>query len=295
VKDAHTKKRKLEKAMTAAGLEVSDETIPYKEAESRIADISKQLARIGFRHPSYSKLEADMEKYSAALMASDEYKMEIKRREKQWENDVLAANQEALRKLRRHMPVNVRNLSEADLSTKSTPNGKILPKAIARHFKRTKVLQLLRVDPNDIAKMHFADFEGMGLAGLSLTERRALYEHLRPLGPKWEKMKSDKKIGRKWMWYALMRNKFKETLVMSEKHVSEYGPSGKHIGCPLVGNQCPLHAEAVFDYDGDYGFTEEAEYDVLDITREDIDNLPEKAKRDALRAIGEREAFWRRN
>jgi hypothetical protein len=80
-----------------------------------------------------------------------------------------------------------------------TPNGKTLPLAIARKFKRTNILLLLRMDPAATKQMHPSSIEGLRSTGLTLTERRALYEHLKDLGPKWKTMMSDKMAERKWM------------------------------------------------------------------------------------------------
>jgi hypothetical protein len=53
---------------------------------------------------------------------------------------MMPGNEEAIKKLRRHMPIDVRNLSEVALCTQPTSNRNVLPKAIARKFKPTNVL-----------------------------------------------------------------------------------------------------------------------------------------------------------
>ena len=47
------------------------------------------------RCAEYFTLEQDMDKYSAAMTASDEYIQEQKDREQKWEDDHLAENEEA--------------------------------------------------------------------------------------------------------------------------------------------------------------------------------------------------------
>ena len=47
----------------------------------------------------------------------------------------------SLKNIRRHMPVNIKRLSEEQLTYDETPNGKYLPKKIAKRFKRINVLQ----------------------------------------------------------------------------------------------------------------------------------------------------------
>ena len=228
------------------GLTIPDEKIGYEEAERKMTEISKRMQEVGHKHPEYFTLEQQMEKYQSALLASDEYQQVIRRREKEWEDKIAPENQKALIKLRRHMPVNIRNVSEAELSSKLTPNGKTLPVAIVKKLKRTNVLQLIRLSPEYIENVHFANLEGMSLSGLTLTENRALYEHIRVLGPKWERARKDKSIERKFMWYQAVRNKLKQALAQS-------------------------NVKEVISYEDDYGFPSGAVYEVLEVAKEDIE------------------------
>jgi hypothetical protein len=111
----------------------------------------------------------------------------------------MLGNEGAIKKLRRHMPAKVRNLSEVALCTQPTPNGNVLPKAIARKVKPTNVLQLLRINLEDIGLMHPSTLENVRVTGLTLTERRALYHHLRCVGPKWTAQKVDRMTEQKWI------------------------------------------------------------------------------------------------
>ena len=88
------------------------------------------------------------------MLITDEYVGEQDRLQKNWETDNAPDNVAALKKLRRHMPVEVRNMSEAQLVNEPSPKGKYLPKNIAKKFKRTNVLQIIRHDPDDIVQMH---------------------------------------------------------------------------------------------------------------------------------------------
>ena len=272
--------RKLEKVVTNSGLVLPDEKISYQDAERKIADISKKMSEIGFKHPEYFTLEQEMQKYTSALMASDEYRAEMERRQKQWEKTILPDNQKALLQLRRHMPINVRVLSEAELAAMSTPNGKKLPQEMVKKFKRSNVLQLIRMNPSDVEKLHFANLEAMSLSNLTLTEVRAVYEHIRLVGPKWERGKADKQIERKYMWFVLVKNKLKQTLEKWEKHVKEAGPPENHR-CTQSIHMCPVKAEAAISYEGDYGFTEEAAYEAIEVTKE-------KTQAEAMQLMEER-------
>ena len=148
--------------------------------------------------------------------------------EEKWEASIEVDNIAALRKIRSYMPVNIRNMTEDELTNNPTPNGKMLPKAIPKKFKRTNVLQLLRVDPHDLERMHPSLIEGLRSTGLTLTERRALHEHLKEVGAQWQEMQQDPSIERKYSWFLGLKSKFKEMVTAYDKHVQEYGPPGNH-------------------------------------------------------------------
>jgi hypothetical protein len=265
----------------------SDVTHPDKKEQNKLRE-------------EYFKLEQGMEKYSNALMLTDEYIAEQKRKEKEWEETNAPGNLEALRKVRRHMPVEVRNMSEFQLANDPSPNGKYLPASIAKKFKRTNVLQIIRRDPDDLVRMHPSTLENMRVTGLTLTERRAVYEHVRKCGPIWESGKAEKMTERKWTWYNMMRSNFKENLASYKRHIAQYGPPGNHPyatranpnkGCPLLGKQCPLKADKLVDYDKqDYGWTDEAVYEVSDVKKASVDDSGAKAKAEALELMKEKKA-----
>ncbi|KAL3921978.1 MAG: hypothetical protein SGILL_002456 [Bacillariaceae sp.] len=308
---AEKRQAKLEKQLAAAGVAIAED-IDYDVCVKKVEEIGKRMNEIGgsdVTHPDkqeqnrlreeYFKLEQAMEKYNSALCLTDEYQAEQERLERKWEEDNAPGNLEALKKLRRHMPVEVRNMSEAQLTTEATPNSKYLPKATAKKFKRTNVLQLIRRAPDDIVRMHPSTLENMRVTGLTLTERRALYEHLRDAGPQWKAMKAEKMTERKWTWYNMMKNNFKENLASWQRHVDQYGPPGAHPyatranpneGCPLIGKQCPLKADKLIDYDGDYGFTADAVYEVSEVRKADADDPGAKAMQEALELMKEKKA-----
>ncbi|KAG7361625.1 subunit CCDC53 of endosome WASH complex [Nitzschia inconspicua] len=308
---AEKRQAKLEKQLAAAGVAIAED-IDYDICVKKVEEIGKRMNEIGgsdVTHPDkdeqnrlreeYFKLEQEMEKYNNALLLTDEYQAEQERIERKWEEDNAPGNLEALKKLRRHMPIEVRNMSEAQLTTEPTPNGKYLPKETAKKFKRTNVLQLIRRAPDDIVRMHPSTLENMRVTGLTLTERRALYEHLRGVGPQWNAMKAEKMTERKWTWYNMMKNNFKENLASWQRHVDQYGPPGAHPyatranpneGCPLIGKQCPLKADKLIDYDGDYGYGSDAEYEVSEVRKADTDDPGAKAMQEALELMKEKKA-----
>eukprot|EP00529_Nitzschia_sp_RCC80_P002260 CAMPEP_0113508630 /NCGR_PEP_ID=MMETSP0014_2-20120614/37128_1 /TAXON_ID=2857 /ORGANISM="Nitzschia sp." /LENGTH=1734 /DNA_ID=CAMNT_0000404373 /DNA_START=378 /DNA_END=5580 /DNA_ORIENTATION=- /assembly_acc=CAM_ASM_000159 len=309
---AEKRQAKLEKQLAAAGVAIAED-IDYDICIKKVEQIGKRMNEIGgsdVTHPDkeeqnrlreeYFKLEQEMEKYNSALLLTDEYVAEQDRLEKKWESDNAPGNLEALKKLRRHMPVEVRNMSEAQLTSEPSPNGKYLPNAIAKKFKRTNVLQIIRRSPDDIVRMHPSTLENMRVTGLTLTERRALYEHLRGVGPQWKAMKAEKMTERKWTWYNMMKSNFKENLASWQRHVDQYGPPGAHPyatranpneGCPLIGKQCPLKADKMIDYDvADYGYQDGDVYEVSEVRKADADDPGAKAMQEALELMKEKKA-----
>jgi len=283
LEDMESRHTKLERSLAQNGIQVSED-IPYEVAKDKITEITESMKELATAdmdpyaiEKKYNHLEEELAKYSSALMLTDEYAEEQKRLEQEWEDAIEEDNMVALERLRSHMPVTVRSLTEEELSSTPSPNGKILPKAFARKFKRTNILQLLRVNPDDIEKMHPSLLEGIRTTGLTLTERRAIHEHLRDVAERWEEKQSDPSVEKKWQWFQSLKIKFKETLNAYTMHVEKYGPPGNHPyaqrnnpgggGCPLLGNQCPLKADAVVDYSEDYGYPKEAVYEASDTQR----------------------------
>ena len=217
------RQKKLEQQLKQNGIPISED-IPYEVAKDKIAEITEKMKELQTSDDDpkkvqfqYFKLEEELSKFMTAMMLTDEYVEEQERMEAKWDSEVQADNIAALRKVRRHMPVQVRNMGEDALSTTPTPNGKNLPKAIGRRFKRTNLLQLIRVDPDSIEKMHPSLLEGLRSTGLTLTERRALYEHLKGVGAKWQTMTADKTVERKYMWHQSLKQKVKEMITQYDK------------------------------------------------------------------------------
>ena len=274
---SHSGKRTktLEKQLTQAGLSLPKEDISYDVAKARIAELTEELNKVAVNmgntadrkelakfEYTFGSLSQDLDKFTNALMLTKEWVQEQQQKERKWETDISAANLEALKKVRRYMPVNIRNMSEASLTTDLTPNGKVLPKAIARKFKRTNILMILRTDPSAIESMHPSSLEAMRTTGLTLTERRAMHEHLKDIAPKWKAMSRDKMCERKWMWHASLQSKLKEMLANHEKHVEQYGR--------------PKNAD---DYSEDYGYPDTAEYEQQTVAKSNLLSMEELEKR----------------
>ena len=260
--ESRRRERKLEAQLRQSGVAAITEDIPYGIAKAKVNEIAARLNSIGDSEEAQHreekfKLEQDMEHYSAAMMLTDEWQEEQEKAEQQWEHKNLADNWMALQQVRRHMPVLVRRMTTEELS-------ETLPKDLVKRFKRTDVLQLLRINPLDIERMHPSMLESMRCTGLILTERRALHAHLSATGAKWKTMQADSTTARKYTWFKMMTNNFRENLNAYQSHIHKFGPPEQHC-CSLVGRNCPVVANAAVDYSGDYGYPVSDEYETSNI------------------------------
>jgi len=270
LQQAERRQKLLEKQLQQAGV-VLAEDIPYQLAKDKVATISQRMNEIGSPdvvhedplvqkqlREEYFRLEKDMEKFMTALLLTDEFAEEQRLKEEEWESKNSMANHKALEAVRRHMPVDIRTLTPQQLE-----EDRGLSKVMVQKFRRTNVLQLLRVDPALVAKWHPSTLEAFRVTGLTLTERRALHCYLASVAEAWKGGATDPMTTRKLAWYTTMRSNFKEALTRYEQHVggSDGGPR-RHIhstclrnSCELVGNQCPVRANKAIDYlAGDGGF-----------------------------------------
>ena len=284
LEEAEKYQRRLEKQLKKAGVVIAED-IPYDVAKQKVCEISLKMSELHDKSHSlsnggkkqsdaeaeYFKLEQEMEKYITALELTDEWIKEQAEEERKWEESMEEDNKAALSMVLRHMPVDVKNRSEAQLMENPTPNGKFLPRSIAQKFKRTNCLQLLRTDPKKMIAWHPSMFENLSVSGLTLAERRALHQHLKSVGAYWKEGSTgvgDKMLERKLVWFETLKSNFRECRFAYERHIDMYGPPGNHPyaassgdkGCPMIGKQCPLRANKGMDYSGDYGYPEESVY-----------------------------------
>ncbi|DBA00011.1 TPA: hypothetical protein N0F65_002014 [Lagenidium giganteum] len=293
---------KLEKQLQQAGIAVAAD-IPYEEAKAKVDEISRRMQEIGsadVTHPDpaiqkqlreeYYRLEQDMEKYNTALMLTDEYAAEEARKEREWEEENYEENLKALKAIRRMMPVDVKKKSEADLQTEKSPNGGVLPRDVARKWKRTNVLELLRMDPADIAKNHPSLLENLRVTGLSVTERRALHMHLKDIAEVWKSQQGEEMTKKKYEWFKTLKETFKTVVNSYNNHVKQYGPPDNHpyetrdcpgIGCPMIGKQCPIKANQNPAYNMDLGYPEGDVYMESNIQKGNPDDAGARALAEA--------------
>ena len=269
LQNAEHRQKLLEKQLHQAGV-VLAEDIPYQLAKDKVAAISKRMNEIGSSgvvhedaliqkqlREEYFRLEKDMQKYLSALMLTDEFAQEQRAAAEQWEAKHAKANQAALDAIRKHMPLDIRTLSAQQLE-----EDRGLPKHMVQKFRRTNVLQLLRVDPSVVCKWHPSTLEAFRVTGLTLTERRAIHCYLLLVAKTWRgstqglTASTDPMTTRKLQWYDMLRNNFKEAVERYERHLGgTNGVPRRHIQstclcnrCNLIGNQCPVRANKAMDY-----------------------------------------------
>lgn len=283
----------LERQLEQAGINVA-EVIPYEVAKAKVSEISKRLQEIGSSEvvledkqaqtaarKEYYILEQAMEKYNTALMMTDEYIEEEKRKELLWEQTHCEANERAVRLLRSAIPIEIAQLSEKDLRTLKTPSGVAFPAELARRVKRTNILQLIRVDPATIAKMHPSVIEGYRANGLSLLERRALHHVLQQPSQQWKKQQKEEMSQKKYVWYLKLKATLTAAVASYDRHVEmSEGPDNAqaHV-CSSLGMACPVKAEDKMEalYAIGLGFPETEQYLVQEIIKSDPEGAGEKA------------------
>jgi hypothetical protein len=153
----------------------------------------------------------------------------------------------------------------------------------------------LRINLEDIGPMHTSTLvENLRVTGLTLAERKALYHHLRGVGPIWTAQQADK-IGAKVdlvQYYDEIqfqgKCRFLATACGPVRSPYTTRDNPNH-GCPVIVTQRPLKAGKLIDYDGDYGFPEGNEYFESEVKKSDVDNVS-KAKQEALEGAREKKA-----
>lgn len=241
-----------------------------------------ELSGFGQWREEFMGLDGELKEQTAAFMLNELYREERARIDKTFELENREKNVDALRKIRRYMPVNVRTMSEETLKRTRTPNGSLLPDSVVRKFKRTTVLQLLRIDPHDIERFHPSVLEDLRLLDLTLIERRALHCHLGPLKDSWEGMMPGRFTERRLSWLMMMRNNFVEDLALHSLSFKKNATSRFEVSEDFFSNAifdtptCLLDPVSDIDYSGDFGYPETDEYEVLMPGSRELNDLSSK-------------------
>ena len=91
--------RRLEQVLLNSNVPLPTD-IPFAEAKLKVEEINSRLATCTDPH-EYQQLAVELDKYTAALMSSDEYQAELVQKEREWEQTHRADNQVALQAVRR--------------------------------------------------------------------------------------------------------------------------------------------------------------------------------------------------
>ncbi len=221
--------RQLEKA----GITVAED-IPYDFAKKKMTELSQAMMSLlesgedletGENAKKMFEYEQQLDRFSQALLNSDEYGEEQKAKEDAWLEDGKKINQEILKQIRRCMPVNVKHLGADALEKLVTPNGKTLSKGLINRFKKCTILTLLRTEPVKIIKSHPSDLENLQTFGYKLYERRAVFEVLRPIAEEHWMGKKDPNSERRMQFYQTQMEGLKNAEAKGDNRSipAEYG------------------------------------------------------------------------
>lgn len=178
----------------------------------------------------------NMEKWSRRERESNDYARTVRQEEEDWLDAQLMANSDALTTMRGYIPVNVTELSVADIIAKSKAEGGLMSLELATEIKQNKLLHWLVTHHDDIAidsfligdkKTYFDNFDQ-----LDVVELRALAS-IMPA-----KFENDKD-GRKADWRARFFVKVKQ---MVSQQVGD-----KVKGCfdPAIGQRAMVSQPAL--------------------------------------------------
>lgn len=289
----------LERQLQQAGISVA-EVIPYDVAKRKVGELSRRLQELGSSDVSmrdksaqaaarkeYFVLEQEMEKYHTALLLTDEYIDEQRRKEQAWEAANRESNAAAAQLLWSAIPVDISQLSERELVERPAPTGVEFPSELARRLKRTNVLQLLRVDPQTIVKMHPSVVEAYRTTGLALIERRALHHILQAPFREWQaQQQADEMARRKFGWYSKLKDALVLAIDATDRHLASTDRGSASEGghaCDLPGLACPARSDAKVRalYGAGLGFPSEPQFLRPEILKGDPDRAGEKARREA--------------
>lgn len=290
----------LERQLQQAGISVA-EVVPYDVARRKVAEISARLQELGASdvlmgdkraqaaaRKEYFLLEQEMEKYHTALLLTDEYIDEQRRKEQVWEAANREENADAAKLLWSAIPVDISQLSERELVERPTPSGVKFPSELARRLKRTNVLQLMRVDPQTIAKMHPSVIEAYRTTGLALVERRALHHVMRAPFREWQaQQQADEMARRKFGWYSKLKDALAVAIDGTDRHLAStdrlVNVMGSGHSCDLAGLACPVRSDDKMRalYGAGFGFPSEPKFLQAEILKGDPDGVGEKARKEA--------------
>ncbi|OQR86554.1 hypothetical protein ACHHYP_10434 [Achlya hypogyna] len=244
VSDLEKENRRLKRQLEQAGMQVADD-MSYAEAKARMTAISRRMAEIGssdVTHPDkatqaalqgeYFTLEQEMEKCYVAMLASEEYELEVRAREVAWHTQHNVAHAAALAQVRRAIPVQVASLPKAALLRElaGRPDGP----AFARRLKSVKALHLVRANPATLLVVHPCELVKLPFTKLCVLERQALYAALADVAAEWRKNDKNKHFADKLKWFKGLRDGLMRDVALLERHGPPDHPCDVPARCPAL-------------------------------------------------------------
>ncbi|OQR81997.1 hypothetical protein THRCLA_11227 [Thraustotheca clavata] len=188
----------------------------------------------------YFDLELEMDKLYSAMVASDEYEVEIKDKELTWHSNNINASREALVRVRNCIPVHISFMTTEVLVNELHLHNNA--GAYAKRLKSLKTLHVLRMDPQKLRVLHPCELVQLSFSKLSILEKKAVYAALTDVAAEWSSQPSN--------------------TLMSEMSALDMHLQPEH-NCTLR-SQCPATVQARLDifYETTCIFTKGSEFPV---------------------------------
>ncbi|OQS05453.1 hypothetical protein THRCLA_02421 [Thraustotheca clavata] len=243
--------RRLKRQLENAGIQVAV-NMNYDDIKQKMKDIAAKMGEIeggpNATHTDkklqaqlrrkYFDLELEMDKLYSAMVASDEYEVEMKEKETTWHRNNIEVSREALVRIRNCIPVNVSAMTTEVLVDELHLHKNAA--VYAKRLKSLKALNLLRMDPQKLCVLHPCELVQLSFSKLSILEKKALYGAISDIADEWSSQPSNTFFVKKLDWFKSLRNGLMSELSALEMHLQP-----EHE-CTL-GSQCPATVQAKLD------------------------------------------------
>ncbi|GBG34348.1 Hypothetical Protein FCC1311_105712 [Hondaea fermentalgiana] len=152
-----------------ANIDEDDLDLTLEEAERRMRDAVQKIMNSEDEKDQF-EAQNQFEKYDEIVRNHPDYKLREIEKWRKWEEDEKPKNEAALEEMKNIIKPEYFNMSKDQLIAKG-----IKPK-LAQRIHAQKVLRLLYLTPEEIAKIHYGDFTNKyNPSGLDIIEQRAVY------------------------------------------------------------------------------------------------------------------------
>ena len=162
----------LKRQLTAVGQQPA-EFVDLATARKNMEEAVKRLM------DGDESAEKEIERWDTAIKNNPEYQEEQERLQREWMEAQRPKWDAALRTMRSLVPPDISTMSLTTLKATTTPTGEAIPAAFAKRLWSKKILWLVRIHSESIARMHIADLRGKySFQGLDIIEARACFAAL---------------------------------------------------------------------------------------------------------------------